>query len=86
MRDERISFRARGVLALLMTHKIGFKVTLALLATTSPTEGVDALRTAANELETAGYLTRTTLQSRGGKFDGTTWELKDPFDAGSVLL
>lgn len=86
LRDESLSFRARGLLALLMTHDDGWHVTLKSLAATSPNEGIDALRTATNELEERGYLKRVTLQGRGGKFEGTTWEICDPHDDGEVAL
>lgn len=86
LRDESLSFRARGLLALLMTHDDGWHVTLKALAEASPTEGIDALRTATVELEQRGYLKRTTIQGKGGKFEGTTWEICDPHDDGDVPL
>lgn len=86
LRDEALSYRARGVLALLMSHETGWRVTLKSLASASPSEGVDALRTVAVELEQRGYLKRVTLQGRGGKFEGQDWEISDPHDTGSAAL
>lgn len=86
MRDERLSYRARGLLAMLMTHDIGFKVTLKAIASTSPKEGIDAIRVATNELEDQGYLKRVDLQGKGGKFEGTSWEITDPHDTGNLAL
>lgn len=86
LRDESLSFRARGVLALLMSHENGWHVTLKALASASPNEGIDALRTAVNELERFGYLKRVTLKGRYGKFEGTTWEICDPHDTGDIAL
>jgi len=80
LRDEALSFRARGILAFLLTHKPGFTVTLRNLAKTSPTEGLDAIRTAVNELERHGYLRRYTKAQRG-RFTADDWELCDPNDA-----
>ncbi|GAB3118379.1 hypothetical protein [Glaciibacter psychrotolerans] len=86
VRDERLSFRARGLLGMLMSHDIGFKVTLKDIASTSPKEGIDAVRAATNELELVGYLKRVGLQGKGGKFEGTSWEITDPFDTGNLAL
>ena len=71
-----MSFRARGILAFLMTHEHGWKVTLKTLASDSP-EGVDALRAAVNELEQLGYLIRRS-QHQGGRFKADDWEICDP--------
>lgn len=85
MRDERLSFRARGLLGLLATHKTGFSVTLKSLASTSPSEGLDALRAAVNELEKLGYLRRYTKASRG-RFTPDDWEVMDPSELGTPSL
>lgn len=79
LRDNALSFRARGVLALLMSHKPGeFKVTLKSLAGDNP-EGLAALRVAVEELEAQGYL-RRYRKARGGQFQPDTWELCDPHE------
>lgn len=79
LRDNRLTFKARGLLGMLMTHKPGqFKVTLKTLASDNP-EGLDALRAAVNELEMHGYL-RRYRQGKGGQFQPDTWELCDPHD------
>lgn len=86
MRDNQLTFKARGLLAMLMTHKPGqFTVTLKALASDNP-EGLDALRAAVNELEAHGYL-RRYRKGKGGQFQPDTWELCDPHDTprGSVL-
>ncbi len=85
LRDSALSFRARGLLALLMSHEDGWNITLKGLADET-TEGIDAVRTATNELESLGYLKRTRLQGRGGKFEGDTWEICDPHDLGGATL
>lgn len=86
LRDNRLSFRARGVLSMLMSHKPGeFKVTLKALANDNP-EGLSALRAAVEELEAQGYL-RRYRKARGGQFQPDTWEICDPheLDAPPVL-
>lgn len=85
LRDNRLSFRARGLLALLMSHKPGeFKVTIKALANDNP-EGLDALRVAVQELEKQGYL-RRYRKARGGQFQPDTWELCDPHDQGATSI
>lgn len=79
LRDNRLSFRARGVLSMLMSHEPGkFKVTLKALANDNP-EGIDALRAAVQELEQQGYL-RRYRKARGGQFQPDTWEICDPHE------
>lgn len=79
LRDNRLSFRSRGLLALLMSHKPGeFKVTIKALANDNP-EGIAALRVAVEELEQIGYL-RRYRRARGGQFQPDTWELCDPHE------
>ena len=80
LRDPRVSYRARGLLAHLMTHRVGFKVTLAELARESPSEGIDAIRVGVQELEKHGYLVREKHQGLYGRFEGTSWEIRDPHD------
>jgi hypothetical protein len=80
LRDERLSFRARGILAMLLSHEHGWKVTLKAVAGASSGEGIDAVRVAVAELERFGYLVRHPIKARG-RFQGDDWELVDPFEA-----
>jgi len=81
LRDKRLSWRARGVLAGLLTHSDGFGITIEQLAkggTHGPQaglklgEGRDAIRSALGELETFGYLCRTQSQDEKTKQFGST--------------
>lgn len=76
MRDKRLSRRARGLLAELMTHEPGWKTSMEQLIAGGP-EGRDAIRAAIKELENAGYLRRARTKSRG-RFDGYDYMLCDP--------
>jgi hypothetical protein len=79
IRDSRISFKAKGVLHYLLSHKSGWRTSIEHLAS-SGIDGRDAIRTAIQELETFGYLVRTRLRDNG-KLSGAEWELTDPFES-----
>ncbi|QKY79987.1 helix-turn-helix DNA binding domain protein [Gordonia phage Clawz] len=57
LNDKAMSFRARGVLAYLLSKPTGWKVSAERLSSEAK-EGRDAMRTALNEIEAAGYLVR----------------------------
>jgi hypothetical protein len=76
--DDALSFRARGVLAWLLSRPDGWETDSARMAKNGTRragarradgrEGRDAIRTALNELEAAGYIYRPRLQSEQGKW------------------
>jgi|GEM_PF-3106553 len=80
LRDEKLSRRARGLLAELMTHRAGWHITIASLQKTGP-EGRDAIRGAVQELAAAGYLVRRQTQGEGGRFNEIEYEISDPSTA-----
>lgn len=57
LRDKRLSLKARGILAQLMTHREGWSITLNSLSRDNEV-GIDAIRTGVNELIQVGYLIR----------------------------
>ena len=71
IRDDRLSFRARGLLAAMLSYPDDWQFSREWLADQSPREGVDAIRSALKELETHGYLTRQRVRMPGGRFG---WE------------
>lgn len=83
VRDAKVSWRARGILAYALSHKAGILVTLAELASADMTpkagsgEGIKGVREAVKELEDRGYLRRTPVR-QGGRFIADRWELLDP--------
>ena len=77
VRDRRLSRRARGLLAELMSHALGWRTTVASLAENGP-EGRDAIRSALAELRECGYLTLMVRQAAGGRLDGQDYVLTDP--------
>lgn len=78
LRDTRLTFKARGVLAMIMSHNAGWSLSIASLAARNQ-EGKDAIRSAIKELEDVGYLLRTQ-ENDGGRFGETVWITQDPAD------
>lgn len=76
-RDERLSRKARGLLVEIMSHRVGWHVSVSGLQNAG-TEGRDAIKSALVELKELGYL--VVSQSRGdrGRFGEVEYELHDP--------
>lgn len=72
-RDDRISYRALGVLCRLLGNAEGFDMPSAALARGECREGRDAIRAALSELESAGYLVRVHIRDvAAGRWTGQT--------------
>jgi hypothetical protein len=56
LRDERLSFKARGVLAWLASHQDGFGCSVAAIQAASSSDGRESIRSALKELQEFGYL------------------------------
>jgi hypothetical protein len=67
LRDERLSWRARGIAAYLLTMPDDWEISHDHLWKHG-VEGRDAVLNAMRELEDAGYLVRTKFQDKKGKF------------------
>jgi len=76
-RDRRLSRKARGLLVELLSHQVGWSVTVASLVE-SGTEGRDAVRSAIAELEDAGYLHRYQVVGADGRFLSVEYDLHNP--------
>lgn len=75
--DDRLSFRARGILAYLLSRPVGWRTDAATLAR-GAREGRDAIRTALVELETTGYLHRIRARDDGGRWVHTSYVTDAP--------
>jgi hypothetical protein len=76
-RDARLSRRARGLLVEVMSHRVGWHVTIRSLAGAGK-EGRDAIQSALNELLEHGYVRRSQGRAAAGKFAEIEYELCDP--------
>ena len=76
LRDTRLTFKSRGLLALIMSHSQGWSLSIASIANANQ-EGKDAIRSAIKQLEDFGYLLRTQ-SNEGGKFGEAVWVTQDP--------
>lgn len=71
LQDPTLSFRARGVLASILSRPPGWSTNSSLLAEQGA-EGRDAIRTVLAELEGKGYLRRTKERNAEGQFISIT--------------
>lgn len=78
LRDERLSWKARGLLAHLASHSLNWETSLERLSVSGP-DGRDAVRSGLNELETYGYLVRVRARNEDGTLAGVDVELVDPW-------
>ena len=79
LRDSRISLGAKGLLAQLLSHVPGWKISQESLGRDNGI-GRDAIRTLINELLGAGYLSRSEDRERTekGYLGGYTYTTQDP--------
>jgi hypothetical protein len=79
VRDDRLSLQARGLLAQIMSHRPGWKMSIKSLATKNKV-GRDKMRSILDELFAHGYLERSETQSHNerGHLAGYDYTTKDP--------
>lgn len=86
LRDARLSFRATGVLAYMLSLPDGSELSARRLSDVKP-EGRDAILKALDELQMAGYLARDRYQMADGRWSTavTIRELPSPENPDSVV-
>lgn len=76
LRDPRLSLKTKGLFAVLASLPADWEYSISGLSAFVGV-GRDAIRTALNELEAAGYLTRRQEHRDGGRFAGCIYEISD---------
>lgn len=74
LRDKQLSFKARGLLAMLLSYPSDWDVNTKHLASQSDKDGRDAVQSAVRELVEAGYIVRSQ-ERESGKFGGATYDV-----------
>jgi hypothetical protein len=78
-RDERLSWKATGLLCYLLSLPDNWNINLQHLASVKR-DGRDATRAGLSELEEAGYLKKEVLRNALSQIEGTLWIVSDfPF-------
>jgi hypothetical protein len=80
LRDNRLSWKARGLLAYLLSMPDNWRTNSSHLASVGP-DGREAVRTGLAELEAAGYLARRRSQDDAGHWSTVTYVYDTPQDA-----
>ena len=84
LEDWRLSFRARGMLAYLLTKPDNWEVSMRDLARQSQSDSRQALTRTMQELEHYGYARRVLVRDRHGKLHGyQTFIYEKPLDHGA---
>lgn len=76
LEDTRLSFKARGLLAYMLSKSDDWEFYERELITHTP-DGRDAVRSALRELSSAGYLVREQAKNTSGTFDKSQWLVFD---------
>lgn len=75
LEDSRLSFKARGILAYLLSKPESWEVSLEQLVSASDKDGVDSIRAAFKEFKQYGYAVLKTRRGQGGKVVGKFWDV-----------
>lgn len=84
IRDARLSFKARGLLAFMIGQPHNWQTRVGWIEEQT-TEGREAIRSAITELEKFGYLTREKRRAEKGLHDGYIWHWHEEPSTGDGL-
>lgn len=86
LRDERLSLKSRGLLAYILSHAPGWRMTAESMAKANGC-GRDAIRAALNELVEFGYLSRSQERERNdkGQLTDYTYTTQNPTSENPTL-
>ena len=84
LRDKTISFKAKGLLSLMLSLPEEWDYTLQGLAYINR-EQIDAIRQAVHELERAGYIVRTRERDSRGRLRGAEYTIYEQPPSVSAL-
>ena len=76
LRDKSLSLKAKGLLSQMLSLPEEWDYTLSGLACINK-ESKDAIRSAVNELEQAGYITRRQTTTEGGRFGSNEYVIRE---------
>lgn len=77
LRDKRLSFKARGLLAYMLSMADNWKFYTKSIIASSDKDGRDSVLSGLKELEKCGYLKRQSKRNESGKFDSQDWIIVD---------
>lgn len=77
LRDTRLSYCARGILAMVMSHNESWKTTTTWIRSQTPSEGQVAIANAIKQLQQFGYLVIQREKAVDGKMQGCVWTWTD---------
>jgi hypothetical protein len=77
LRDDRLTLKARGLLAQVLSHRENWSLSVTKLASDNQ-EGKSSIRNAIAELEKFGYLERDQLNEKG-RFGEAVYFTRDPY-------
>lgn len=79
VRDSRLSWKARGMLAWLLSHQEGWETSVKDMAKHA-TDGKGSVETGLQELEACGYLERRQVRDGAGKMGATEYHVTDEYE------
>jgi hypothetical protein len=83
LRNKTLSLKAKGLLSQILSLPEEWDYTLAGLSHINR-ENVDAIRTAVQELEQAGYITRARARKENGQLGGTEYVIREQPQEGDI--